>query len=79
MVPSLREMGPAMIEWVYDWVFLGTGSCSVQGEQLVPVATAHTVDEIHPAMLLRTLNYGNYARFLIMGNAGFISSTISRE
>ena len=25
---------------------------------------------------LRTLNYGNYGLFLIMGNAGFISSTV---
>ena len=25
---------------------------------------------------LRTLNYGNYGIFLIMGNAGFISSTV---
>ena len=25
---------------------------------------------------LRTLNYGNYGLFLIMGNAGFISSTL---
>ena len=27
-------------------------------------------------MTLRTLNYGNHGRFLIMGNAGFISSTV---
>ena len=26
-------------------------------------------------MTLRTLNYGKYGIFLIMGNAGFISST----
>ena len=26
--------------------------------------------------LLRTLNYGNYGIFLILGNAGFISSTV---
>ena len=25
---------------------------------------------------LRALNYGNYGMFLIMGNAGFISSTV---
>ena len=25
---------------------------------------------------LRTLNYGNYGIFLIMGNAGYISSTV---
>ena len=24
----------------------------------------------------RTLNYGNYGSFLVMGNAGFISSTV---
>ena len=28
-------------------------------------------------MTLRTLNYGNYGIFLILGNAGFISSTVS--
>ena len=27
-------------------------------------------------MTLRTLDYGNYGIFLIMGNAGFISSTV---
>ena len=27
-------------------------------------------------MILRTLNYGNYGLFLIMGNAGFPSSTV---
>ena len=27
-------------------------------------------------MPLRTLNYGNYGIFLVMGNAGFISSTV---
>ena len=27
-------------------------------------------------MTLRTLNYGNYATFLIMGNAGFCPSTV---
>ena len=28
-------------------------------------------------MTLRTLNYGNYGIFLIMGNAGFCPSTVS--
>ena len=28
-------------------------------------------------MALRTLNYGNYGIFLIMGNAGFCPSTVS--
>ena len=32
-----------------------------------------TVDDTNPA--LRTLNPGNYGIFLIMGNAGFTSST----
>ena len=27
-------------------------------------------------MTLRTLNYGNHGIFFIMGNAGFISSTV---
>ena len=35
-----------------------------------------TVDDINPCIILRTLNYGNYGIFLIMGNAGFASSTI---
>ena len=29
-----------------------------------------------PCMTLRTLNYGNYGIFLIMGNAGFCPSTV---
>ena len=35
-----------------------------------------TVDDTNPALSLRTLNYGNYGIFLIMGSAGFISSTV---
>ena len=30
-------------------------------------------------MTLRTLNYGNYGIFLIMGNAGFSPSTVGVE
>ena len=30
-------------------------------------------------MTLRTLNYGNYGIFLIMGNAGFCPSTVAVE
>ena len=30
-------------------------------------------------MTLRTLNYGNYGIFLIMGNAGFCPSTVGTE
>ena len=30
-------------------------------------------------MTLRTLNYGNYGIFLIMGNAGFCPSTVVTE
>ena len=30
-------------------------------------------------MTLRSLNYGNYVKFLIMGNAGFISSTVGSQ
>ena len=29
-------------------------------------------------MTLRTLNYGNYGIFLIMGNAGFCPSTVAQ-
>ena len=37
-----------------------------------------TVDDRNPALiiLIRTLIYGNYGIFLIMGHAGFISSTV---
>ena len=35
-----------------------------------------TVDDINPALNLRTLNYWNCEIFLIMGSAGFISSTV---
>ena len=37
----------------------------------------HTVDDINPAFTLRILNYGNLWFFLVMGNAGCISSTVS--
>ena len=30
-------------------------------------------------MTLRTLNYGNYGIFLIMGNAGFCPSAVAEE
>ena len=29
-------------------------------------------------IILMTLNYGNYGIFLIMGNAGFVSSTVGK-
>ena len=32
-----------------------------------------TVDDTNPALPLRTLNYGNYGIFLVMGNAGYFS------
>ena len=35
-----------------------------------------TTDDRHPCITLRTLNYGNYGIFLVMGNARFISSTV---
>ena len=31
---------------------------------------------IESCITLRTLNYGNYGIFLILGNAGFIASTV---
>ena len=37
-----------------------------------------TADDLNPALPLRTLNYGNYGIFLIVGNAGFVSSTVER-
>ena len=33
------------------------------------------MDAIDPDYLIRTLNYGNFGTFLIMGDAGFIPST----
>ena len=39
---------------------------------------APTVDDINPALPLRTLSYGNYGIFLTMGNAGFIASTAAQ-
>ena len=38
-----------------------------------------TVDDRNPALPkdLRTRNYGNYGIFLIVGHAGFISSTVA--
>ena len=45
------------------------GTCILQG---------CTADDINPAhfYLIRTLNYGNYGIFLLVGHAGFISSTV---
>ena len=37
---------------------------------------SHTVVGQNPALLLSTLNYGNYGIFLIMGHAGFCPSTV---
>ena len=37
-----------------------------------PSTLKATVDDINPALPLRTLNYGNYGIYLIMGHAGFI-------
>ena len=34
-----------------------------------------TADDIKACITLRTLNYGNYGILLIMGSAGFITST----
>ena len=34
------------------------------------------VDDKHPCITFRTLNYGNYGIFLITGNAGFLSPTV---
>ena len=36
----------------------------------------HTVDGQKSSMTLRTLNYGNYGIFLLMGHAGFCPSTV---
>ena len=48
--------------------------------QMVPplggLKSIHIVDDINPTCTLRTLNYGNYGLVLILGNAGFISSTV---
>ena len=39
---------------------------------------ATTVDDINPALPKEPgLDYGNYGLFLIVGNAGFISSTVA--
>ena len=35
-----------------------------------------TVDDINPVLLLRTKNYGNEGILLMMGSAGFVSSTV---
>ena len=46
--------------------------------QKAPKPQNPTVDDINPALItLSTLNYGKYGLFLIMGYAGFISSTLS--
>ena len=39
------------------------------------VGEGYTVDDIKSCITLRTLNYKNYGKFLIVGNAGFVSST----
>ena len=50
-------------------------------EALLPIdipegSISTTVDDIKSSITLRILNYGNYGIFLIMGSAGFISSTV---
>ena len=40
------------------------------------MAFVSTADDRHPALPQRTLNCGNYGIFLIMGNAGLVSSTV---
>ena len=47
-------------------------------EKIRPKSSRITADDKILSITLRTLNYGNYGIFLIMGNAGFISSTVSR-
>ena len=37
------------------------------------------INILHYLKDLRTLNYGNYGIFLIMGNAGFLTSTVVRR
>ena len=39
---------------------------------------SYSVDALKSCITLRTLNYGNFGIFLIMGNAGFISSAVCR-
>ena len=42
------------------------------------ILTNTTVDDISPALPLRTLNYGNYGIFLVMGNADCGIHSINR-
>ena len=44
----------------------------------IGISYHNTVDGQKSCMTLRTLNYGNYGIFLIMGNAGFCPSTVSQ-
>ena len=36
-----------------------------------------TVDDVNPALPLGAENYGIYGIFLLMGNAGYITSTVT--
>ena len=44
--------------------------------QVTIVIVVNTVDDINLPYPLTTLNYGKNGLFLVMGNAGFISSTV---
>ena len=52
--------------------FQGTG-CGVERKRASP-SDIRLMDK--SCITLRTLNYGNYGIFLIMGNAGFCPSTV---
>ena len=62
---------------VYAWVFNSTGAYRLPPPEALTFAFwgARLMIEIL-SMTLRTLNYGNYGIFLIMGNAGCISSAV---
>ena len=45
-------------------------------DDLEGLAGTPTVDDKKTCMSLRTLNYGSYGIFLILGSAGFRSSTV---
>ena len=52
------------------------GSEETQGVRLTPCLSFTTVDAQNPAMTLRTLDYGTYGIFLILGHAGFWPSAV---
>ena len=69
---------PSSVQRIFTFIKTNpTMEAHSRGNKQVSKRLIDTVDDKKkPCITLRTLNYGNYGTLLIMGNAGFISSTV---